>query len=217
MYEEVLHVDIVHYRGFWLPYKNYRGFWLPYRNYRGFWLPYRNYRGGQLPCKHYCALPWSLVTVQTLPWWPITVRSLLRITAVAGYRGKRYRNEKSLPREALIFLKKTSEEIAYFIFRSRFHVSLAVLCFATDCGAVDKPKGNRGRYEVPQTVRAGRMLGSTLNAAEGCFGVLFSTCDAQSPSKRPFQRFTFFSCFTSGRTPSTRATTFNKVTLPIIP
>ena len=26
MYEEVLqHVDIVHYRGFWLPYKNYRG------------------------------------------------------------------------------------------------------------------------------------------------------------------------------------------------
>ena len=170
MYEEVLHVDIVHYRGFWLPYKNYRGFWLPYRNYRGFWLPYRNYRGGQLPCKHYCALPWSLVTVQTLPWWPITVRSLLRITAVAGYRGKRYRNEKSLPREALIFLKKTSEEIAYFIFRSRFHVSLAVLCFATDCGAVDKPKGNRGRYEVLQTVRAGRMLGSTLNAAEGCFG-----------------------------------------------
>ena len=70
-------------------------------NYRGFWLPYRNYRGGQLPCKNYCALPWSLVTVQTLPWWPVTVIKLLRITAVAGYRGKRYRDEKSLPREAL--------------------------------------------------------------------------------------------------------------------
>ena len=101
MYEEVLNVDIVHCRGFWLPYKKYCGFWLPYRNYRGFWLPYRNYRGGQIPCKNYCALPWSLVTVQTLPWWPVTVRKLLRITAVAGYRGKRYRDEKPLPREAL--------------------------------------------------------------------------------------------------------------------
>ena len=70
-------------------------------NYRGFWLPYRNYRGGQLPCKNYCALlPWSLVTVQTLPWWPVTVGKFLRITAVTGYRGKRYRDEKSLPREA---------------------------------------------------------------------------------------------------------------------
>ena len=94
MYKERLHVDIVHYRGFWLPYKNYRGFWLPYRNYRGFWLPYRNYRGGQLPCKNYSALPWSLVTVQILPWRPVTVRKLLRITAVNvtamknRYRGK---------------------------------------------------------------------------------------------------------------------------------
>ena len=103
MYEDVLHVDIVYYRGFWLPYKNNRGFWLPYRNYHGFWLPYRNYRGGQLPCKNYCALSWSLVTVQTLPRWPVTVRKLLRITAVAGYRGKLYRDEKSLPREALVF------------------------------------------------------------------------------------------------------------------
>ena len=34
-----------------------------------------------------------------------------------------------------------SEEIAYFVFRSRFYVSLAVLCFATDYRDVDKPKG----------------------------------------------------------------------------
>ena len=31
------------------------------------------------------------------------MRKLLRITAVAGYRGKRYRDETSLPREALEF------------------------------------------------------------------------------------------------------------------
>ena len=77
-------------------------------NYRGFWLPYRNYRGGQLPCKTYCALPWSLVTVQKLPWWPVTVRKLWGITAVAGYRGKRYRDEKPLPREALENIASTS-------------------------------------------------------------------------------------------------------------
>ena len=74
MYEEVLHVDIVHYRGFWLPYKiavvsGYRteitvvsGYRTEivitvvasYRakltvHYRGLWLPYKHYRGGQLP------------------------------------------------------------------------------------------------------------------------------------------------------------------------
>ena len=72
MYEEVLHVDIVHYRGFWLPYKitvvsgsrteitvvsGYRTeitVVASYRanitvHYRGLWLPYKHYRGGQSP------------------------------------------------------------------------------------------------------------------------------------------------------------------------
>ena len=70
---------------------------------RGFWLPYKNYRGNQLPCKNYRVLPWWLATVQNIPWLPITVHQLLCNTVVAAYRGKRYRDEKSLPREALDF------------------------------------------------------------------------------------------------------------------
>ena len=70
---------------------------------RGFWLPYKNYCGDQLPCNNYRALPWWLATVQSIPWLPITVHQLLSNTVVAVYRGKRYRDEKSLPRKALEF------------------------------------------------------------------------------------------------------------------
>ena len=72
MYEEVLHVDIVYYRGFWLPSKitvtsGYRTEITVVSGYRteitvvasyhakitvhylGLWLPYKHYRGGQLP------------------------------------------------------------------------------------------------------------------------------------------------------------------------
>ena len=68
---------------------------------RGFWLPYKNYCGDQLPCNNYHALPWWLATVQSIPRLPITVHQLLCNTVVAVYRGKRYRDEKSLPRKAL--------------------------------------------------------------------------------------------------------------------
>ena len=69
---------------------------------RGFWLPYKNYCRGQLPCNNYRALPWWLATVQSIPWLPITFHPLLLCnTVVAAYRGKRYRDEKSLPRKAL--------------------------------------------------------------------------------------------------------------------
>ena len=68
---------------------------------RGFWLPYKNYCGDQLPCNNCRALPWWLATVQSIPWLPITVHQLLCNTVVAAYRGKRYRDEKSLPRKAL--------------------------------------------------------------------------------------------------------------------
>ena len=69
---------------------------------RGFWLPYKNYCGDQLPCNNYRSLPWWLATVQGIPWLPITVHQLLCNTVVAAYRGKRYRDEKSLPRNALL-------------------------------------------------------------------------------------------------------------------
>ena len=68
---------------------------------RGFWLPYKNYCGDQSPCNNYRALPWWLTTVQNIPWLPITVHQLLCNTVLAAYRGKRYRDEKSLPRKAL--------------------------------------------------------------------------------------------------------------------
>ena len=68
---------------------------------RGFWLPYKNYCGDQLPCNNYRALPWWLATVQSIPWLPITVHQLLCNAVVAVYRGKRYRDEKSLSRKAL--------------------------------------------------------------------------------------------------------------------
>ena len=41
------------------------------------------------------------MAVQSIPWLPITVHQLLCNTVVAVYRGKRYRDEKSLPRKAL--------------------------------------------------------------------------------------------------------------------
>ena len=69
--------------------------------WRGFWLPYKNYCGDQLPCNNYRALLWWLATVQSIPWLPITVHQLLCNTVVAAYCGKRYRDEKSLPRKAL--------------------------------------------------------------------------------------------------------------------
>ena len=68
---------------------------------RGFWLPYKNYCGDQLPCNNYRVLPWRLATVQSIPWLPTTVHQLLSNTVVAVYHGKRYRDEKSLPRKAL--------------------------------------------------------------------------------------------------------------------
>ena len=71
---------------------------------RAFWLPYKNYCGDHLPCNNYRALPWWLATVQSIPWLPITVHQLLCNTMVAAYRGKHYREEKSLPRKALSFL-----------------------------------------------------------------------------------------------------------------
>ena len=40
------------------------------------------------------------------------MRKLLRITAVAGYRGKRYRDEKSLAREALEILAAPEATLA---------------------------------------------------------------------------------------------------------
>ena len=40
------------------------------------------------------------------------MRQFLRITAVAGYHGKSYRDEKSLPREALVF--NTSHRVLLF-------------------------------------------------------------------------------------------------------
>ena len=70
---------------------------------RGFWVPYKNYCGDQLPCNNYRALPWWLATVQSIPWLPITIHQLLCNTVVAAYRGKRYRDEKSLQRKALFF------------------------------------------------------------------------------------------------------------------
>ena len=71
---------------------------------RGFWLPYEKYCGDQLPCNNYRALPWWLATVQSIQWLPITVHRLLCNTVVAAYRGKRYRDEKSLPKKALVIL-----------------------------------------------------------------------------------------------------------------
>ena len=71
---------------------------------RGFWLSYKSYCGNQFPCNNYHALPWWLATVQSIPWLPITVHQLLCNTVVAAYRGKRYRDEKSLPRKALVVL-----------------------------------------------------------------------------------------------------------------
>ena len=68
---------------------------------RGFWLPYKNYCGDELPDNNHRALPWWLATVQSSPWLPITAHQLLCNTAVTAYRGKRYRDEKSLPRKAL--------------------------------------------------------------------------------------------------------------------
>ena len=69
---------------------------------RGFWLPYKNYCGDQLPYNNYRALPWWLATVQSIPWLSITVHKLLcNNTVVGAYRGKRYRDEKPLPRKAL--------------------------------------------------------------------------------------------------------------------
>ena len=47
----------------------------------------------------------ATITVQSIPWLPITVHQLLCNTVVAAYRGKRYRDEKSLPRKALFFFK----------------------------------------------------------------------------------------------------------------
>ena len=93
-------------------------------NYGDFWFPYKNCRGDHIPCENYSALPWFLVTVQKLLWRPITVQQLPCITVVAAYRteysvvanyrppitvqyrggcyrGKRYRDEKPLPRKAL--------------------------------------------------------------------------------------------------------------------
>ena len=94
--------------------KDYRDFWFPYKNcvvakYRakiivhclGFWLPFENYCCDQLPCNNYRVLPWRLATAQSIPSQPITVHQLLCNTVVAVYHGKRYRDEKSLPRKAL--------------------------------------------------------------------------------------------------------------------
>ena len=96
---------IQNYRDYWFPYKNCRVV-AKYRakitvHCRGFWLPYKIYCVDQLPCNNYRVLPWWLATVQSIPWLSITVHQLLCNTVVAAYRGKRYRDEKSLPRKAL--------------------------------------------------------------------------------------------------------------------
>ena len=73
---------------------------------RSFWLPYKNYCGDQLPCSNYRALPWWLATVQSIPpWWPNIVHQLLCNAVVAAYRGKRYRDQKPLPRKTLKILE----------------------------------------------------------------------------------------------------------------
>ena len=95
---------IKNYRGFWFPYKNCRGGQISCGNYGAlppwFLVTYKNYCGDQLPCNNYRALPWWLATVQSIPWLPITVHQLLCNTVVAVYRGKHYRDEKSLPWKA---------------------------------------------------------------------------------------------------------------------
>ena len=89
--------------------------------YRGFWLPYKNYCGDQLPCNNYRALPWWLATVQSIPWLPITVHQLPCNTVVAAYRGKRYRDEKSLSRKALE--KTTSSKKQKICKQNRTHTA----------------------------------------------------------------------------------------------
>ena len=61
---------------------------------------------------NYRALPWWLATVQSIPWLSITVHHLLCNTVVAAFRGKRYRDEKSLPRKALDILGYAKQKIA---------------------------------------------------------------------------------------------------------
>ena len=61
--------------------------------------------------------PWWLATVQSIPWLPITVHQVLCNTVVAAYRGKRYGDEKSLPRKALGItnpILTVTKEIALF-------------------------------------------------------------------------------------------------------
>ena len=65
---------------------------------RGFWLPYKNYCGDQLPCITVVAGYRTKYSVVANYRPPTTVS-----TVVAAYRGKRYRDEKSLPRKALDF------------------------------------------------------------------------------------------------------------------
>ena len=128
------------------------------KNYRDFWFPYKNCRGGQIPCEHYSALPWFLVTVQKLlcgdqlpcnnnyrvlpwrratvqsiPWWPITVHQLLcNNTVVAVYRGKRYRDEKSLPRKAL---EITRHNWYLYIIHTETDVLFCKICLVLFCGS----------------------------------------------------------------------------------
>ena len=80
-----------------------RGFWLPYKNY----CVVTNYRATITVQQ----LPWWLATVQSIPWLPITVYHLLCNTVVAAYRGKRYRDEKSLPRKALVHFSCSADQV----------------------------------------------------------------------------------------------------------
>ena len=91
-------------------------------HYRGFWLPYKNYCGDQLPCNNYRALPWWLATVQSIPWLPITVHQLLCNTVVAAYRGKRYRDEKLLPRKDLNKISWFAYVLIEYFYSFIFHL-----------------------------------------------------------------------------------------------
>ena len=117
---------IKNYRVFWFPYKSRRGCQIPCENYCAlpwFLVTVQNYCGDQLPCNNYRALPWWLATVKSIPWLPITVHQLLCNTVVAVYRGKRYRDEKSLPRKAL--------KISNFCARTDFYVPITIVVPST--------------------------------------------------------------------------------------
>ena len=63
--------------------------------------------------------------VQSIPWLPITVHQLLCNTVVAAYHGKRYRDEKSFPRKALLFSEVFVES---FVHRFRHYLMEVPQC-----------------------------------------------------------------------------------------